>query len=194
MATTAAMSPGVKNSELEIVDRHRYGDPEAFGEIYTQFERMVFNLALRLSGDESEAADCTQETFLRVYRYLGAFSGRSSLKTWIFRIAVNCCRSRFRRRSRRGRYLLHPEGEELEQLPDSARGPEQRAVEADLTERVRTALTKVRSPYREAVVLRDLEGLSYEEVAAVLEVRIGTVRSRIARGRQQLRLLLEERR
>ena len=79
----------------------RYGDPAAFEEVYRRHVDMVFGLALRLSGDREEAADLTQETFFRVYRYLGRFAGRSSLKTWIYRIAVNCCRTKLRRRWRR---------------------------------------------------------------------------------------------
>lgn len=190
--TTAA----VRDLDLELVTRHRYGDAEAFDEIYHRFDHMVFNLALRLSGDGEQAADLTQEIFLRVFRHIDQFCGRSSLKTWIFRIALNHCRSCLSRR------LLptQPLAEELpgEQgstsgavLADPGRGPEELAVAADEGRRVAHALACLPDSFREAVVLRDLEGLSYEEIAEVLGVRLGTVRSRIARGREQLRALLE---
>ncbi len=186
-AASAAL--GVAGAEL--VERHRRGDPKAFDEIYGQFGSMVFNLALRMAGDREEAADLSQETFLRVYRNLDGFRGRSSLKTWIYRVALNCCRSRLRRRQARAPVRRQASEEDLERLADSGRGPEERALAQDLGEQVGAALARVPRVFREAVVLRDLEGLSYDEIAAVLRVRIGTVRSRIARGRDHLRRLLE---
>ena len=95
----AEAAPRTRGRDLAL--RHRYGDPEAFEEVYRRFAEMVFGLALTMSGDREEAADLTQETFLRVYRHLGRFRGRSSLKTWIYRITVNCCRTGLRKRSRR---------------------------------------------------------------------------------------------
>ncbi len=182
----------VEESELDLVERHRYGDPAAFEAIYERFERMVYNLALRMCADPDEASDLSQEVFLRVYRHLSGFRGGSSLKTWIYRVTVNCCRSHLRRRrwpwtSRRARLEDH-----LVRLPDPAPGPEAAALNRDLGERLGAALAAIPLPFREAVVLRDVHGLSYEEVAGVLRVRPGTVRSRIARGRERLRLLLEE--
>ena len=184
----------VHDLDLELVARHRYGDAAAFDEIYHRFDHMVYNLALRLSGDGEQAADLTQEIFLRVFRYIGQFRGRSSLKTWIFRIAVNHCRSCLGRRHLPTQPIVDEAGEDGVpgfSLPDPARGPEDLAVAADEGRRVTAGLAQLPAAFREAVVLRDLEGLSYEEIAEVLGVRIGTVRSRIARGRDQLRALLE---
>ena len=95
----ADATPGTAGRDLAL--RHRYGDAAAFEEVYLRFADMVFSLALRMSGDREEAADLSQETFLRVYRHLGRFRGRSSLKTWIYRITINCCRSKLRRSRRR---------------------------------------------------------------------------------------------
>lgn len=177
--------------DVELVERHRCGDARAFNEVYARFEEMVYNLAFRLSGNYEEAADLTQEIFLRVYRHLGSFGGRSSLKTWIFRIAVNHCRDRLSR----WRPLTQPLGDDVSEgevaYADPSRGPEELAVAADEGRRVAEGLARLPPVFREAVVLRDIEGLSYEEIAEVLGVRIGTVRSRIARGRDQLRVLLE---
>jgi RNA polymerase sigma-70 factor, ECF subfamily len=185
----------VHDLDLELVARHRYGDAQAFEEIYGRFAHMVYNLALRLSGGDGElAADLTQEIFLRVFRYIGQFRGRSSLKTWVFRIAINHCRSSLGRRHLLTQPFVDEPGEGGVlglNLPDPSRGPEDLAVAADETRRVAAALAQVPPKFREAVVLRDLEGLSYEEIAEVLGVRVGTVRSRIARGREQLRTLLE---
>jgi len=190
----ATVNPAVHDLDLELVERHRFGDAQAFDEIYHRFDQMVYNLAFRLSGDAELAADLTQEIFLRVFRHIGQFRGLSSLKTWIFRIAVNHCRSCLGRKHLLTQPFVDEPGEGGVlglNLPDPSRGPEDLAVAADESRRVAVGLAKVPPKFREAVVLRDLEGLSYEEIAEVLGVRIGTVRSRIARGREQLRALLE---
>jgi RNA polymerase sigma-70 factor, ECF subfamily len=184
---------GEHDADLELAQRHGRRDPRAFDEVYSRYAAMVYNLALRLAGgDQDEAADLTQEVFLRVHRHLGSFGGRSALKTWIFRIALNHCRERLAR----WRPLTLPiAGEEAEprsaRLADPRRGPEELAVAADLGRQVARGLARLPAAFREAVVLRDLQGLSYQEIAAVLGVRVGTVRSRIARGREQLRQLLD---
>lgn len=178
-------------TDLDLVDRHRYGDEQAFAEIYQRYATMVYNLSLRLSGDPEEASDLTQEIFLRIFRHLAKFRGRSSLKTWIYRVALNHCRSRLGRRRPDPQPLTGPEGETVREIPDPRRSPEDRAVAESEARLVAAALARVPRRFREAVTLRDLEGLSYQEIADVLRVRIGTVRSRIARGRERLREVLE---
>jgi RNA polymerase sigma-70 factor (ECF subfamily) len=190
VATASAVVHDV-DLDVALVERHRCGDAQAFDEVYARFAEMVYSLALRLSGNYEEAADLTQEVFLRVYRHLGSFGGRSSLKTWIFRIAINHCRDRLSRWRPVTQPIGNDTGEGEISYPDPARGPEDLAVAADESRRVTAGLARLPQAFREAVVLRDLEGLSYEEIAEVLGVRIGTVRSRIARGREQLRALLE---
>jgi RNA polymerase sigma-70 factor (ECF subfamily) len=187
-----AATVGGHDVDFELAQRHSQGDVRAFDEVYARYAAMVYNLALRLSGDGDEAADLTQEIFLRVFRHLDSFSGRSALKTWIFRVALNHCRERLSR----FRPLTTPLADETDEaggarLADPRRGPEEQAVAADLGRQVARALALLPAPFREAVVLRDLQGLSYQEIAAVLGVRVGTVRSRIARGREQLRNLLD---
>jgi RNA polymerase sigma-70 factor (ECF subfamily) len=191
-AMMAAAAVGGHDLDFELAQRHSHGDLRAFDEVYARYAAMVYNLALRLSGNGDEAADLTQEIFLRVFRHLDSFSGRSALKTWIFRVALNHCRERLSR----FRPLTLPIGEEMDEpgaarLADPRRDPEEEAVAADLGRQVTRALALLPAPFREAVVLRDLQGLSYQEIAAVLGVRVGTVRSRIARGREQLRNLLD---
>lgn len=192
MALPKLRSPdGEPTDDSRLVELHRYGDPEAFLQIYTRFEGMVYNLALRMSADPAEAEECTQETFVRVDRYLERFRGDSSLKTWIFRIALNCSRTRLRRRARRRHRFRQTEPEQLEREVDTHRSPEQRAVDRDLAGRLVVLLARLEPHYREAVILRDLEGLNYLEIGSILGVRPGTVRSRISRGREALRDLLE---
>jgi len=194
-ATVSTAAAHEHGQDLELVGRHCLGDPRAFDEIYRRYDHMVFGLALRLSGSDDVAADLTQEIFLRVFRYIGQFRGRSSLKTWVFRIAINHCRSCLGRLRLPVQPLQEgadgPDAERAAAFPDPARGPEELAVAADEGRRVAAGLATLPASFREAVVLRDIEGLSYEEIAEVLGIRIGTVRSRIARGREQLRTLLE---
>lgn len=177
--------------DIDLVERHRSGDAHAFDEVYERFGELVYNLALRLSGNREEAADLTQEIFLRVYRHLGSFGGRSTLKTWIFRVALNHCRDRLSRFSPATLPIEDGMEDGSTTLADPARSPEEMALAADDGRRVAEGLSRLPQVFREAVVLRDLEGLSYEEIAEVLGTRVGTVRSRIARGRDQLRSLLE---
>ena len=190
MEAITVSSPS-SNPDLDLAERHRYGDPQAFEEVYDRYASMVYSLALRLAGKPSEAEDLAQEVFLRIYRHLGRFNGRSTLKTWVYRVTINHCRSRLGRLRRLFQLPVDDEGREQTDWVDERRGPEARALAHDAVRRVTAALQQVKPSFREAVVLRDIEELSYEEIASVLGIRIGTVRSRIARGREQLRRVLE---
>jgi RNA polymerase sigma-70 factor (ECF subfamily) len=176
--------------ERDLPRRHRYGDEAAFEELYREFAPMVYNLTLRMSGNPTVAEDLSQEVFLRIHRGLGRFRGRSTLKTWVYRISLNHCRSKLGRRRIETESLVTEEGATV-QVADPARSPEDRAVAAERRRRVTRALLEVDAVFREALVLRDLEGLSYREIGQVLGARPGTVRSRISRGRRQLREVLE---
>lgn len=185
MQTLTATTTAVQDRDL--VTRHLYGDPEAFEEVYARFSRLVYQIALRMSGDPALAEDLSQDIFLRIFRHLAKFRGKSSLKTWVYRVAINCCRSRLGRRTRRGRAWVDVEDEQLERVPTTAEGPEARMQRREASAAMARALAELPMPFREAVVLRDISGLAYEEIAGVLGIRIGTVRSRIARGRDRLR-------
>ena len=186
MAAITTVPAGI-NADVVLAERHRYGDAEAFDEVYQRFAELVFNLALRMSGRRDVAEDLAQEIFIRIFRHLGRFSGRSSLKTWVYRVAVNHCRSRLGRRRWLTKPLAEDDAEHGVQLVDERRTPESRTLAGDTERLVARALVQLKPAFREAVVLRDLEGLRYEEIAEVLNIRIGTVRSRIARGRERLR-------
>ena len=177
-------------SESELLELHRGGDTEAFEEVYTRYATMVYSVSLRMSGDSARAQDLTQEVFLRVFRSLDRFRGHSTLKTWIYRVTLNHCRSQLSRRQ------LKTESVEPAELAsravDPQRGPEGTSLAADAGRTVQGALLALPERFREAVVLRDIQELSYSEIAKVLGVRIGTVRSRIARGRERLRIELEK--
>jgi len=190
--TSIAEAPSEAQRDRDLVSRHRLGDQRAFEEFYDRFSSMIYNLTLRQCGDAELAKDLTQEAFMRLFRNLGKFEGRSALKTWTYRVVLNHCRSRLGRRNPPQQFDLTEDGREQE-IEDLARGPEGRAEAADSRRQIAAALVLVEASYREALVLRDLEDLSYQEIAEVLMVPIGTVRSRIARGRERLRSVLQTR-
>ena len=178
--------------ERDLVASCRTGDPEAFERLVRLHEAMVVNLADRLLGDVEEARDVAQEVFLQVYKRLDAFEGRSSLKTWIYRIAVNQChnRRRFWRRRRRDREApLDERLVENSNVPGArpAASPYDETLRLERARRVQAALLELRFEQRSVLVLREVEGLSCEEVAAALGVPEGTIKSRLSRAREAMR-------
>jgi RNA polymerase sigma-70 factor (ECF subfamily) len=177
--------------ERGLVDRCRQGDPQAFARLVALHEGMVFNLAARLLGDAEEARDVAQDVFLQVYRTLGRFEGRSSLKTWIYRIVVNQChnRRRFWRRRRQQQCRSIDELTPQEEARVSATEPSPYdAVRCrERARKVQAALLDISFEHRAVLLLREVEGLSCEAIGAALGLPEGTVKSRLARGREALR-------
>ena len=178
--------------ESDLVARCRQGDPAAFARLVALHESMVFNLAARLLGEGEEARDVAQEVFLQVYRTLGRFEGRSSVKTWIYRIVVNQCHNRRRFWHRRGRDREEVLDERLPAARSPGAGewqasPYEQARSHERARRVQRALAGLRFEQRSVIVLREIEGLTCEEVAAALGIPEGTVKSRLSRAREALR-------
>jgi RNA polymerase sigma-70 factor (ECF subfamily) len=181
--------------ETQFIERLRAGEAAAFNRLVEERSGDVYALLYRLTEDAEEARDLTQETFLRVFQSINRFRGDADLKTWIYRIAINQARNRWRwwRRRRRDSTLSLDTQDERNEQPISARvesgqiNPEQETLAHERELILRNALRTLGRSYRETVILRDIEGLSYEEIAVTLEVSIGTVKSRLARGRLELR-------
>ena len=199
-ATSAEVRPAAAVEE-QFLERLKAGDAWAFNRLVSERSGDVYALLFRLTEDAEEARDLTQETFLQAFRYIAHFRGDADLRTWLYRIAVNQARNRWRwwKRRRRDRTvsLDAPSGENGE-TPLSERltgrdgnDPEQNALAREREQLLLGALKAIARPYREVIVLRDIEGLSYEEVALALEISIGTVKSRLSRGRTELRRRLE---
>ncbi len=169
--------------DAQLVDRFNGGDRRAFDELMRAHEDRIFAVCLRVLADREAALDAVQETFITVYRKASQFSGKSSFSTWLYRVAVNICYDQLRR-SRRHRAQPLPD---LHDPEDARSGDALASVE--LRPDIETALARVPEEFRYALVLSDLEGLSLQEIADVLEVPIGTVKSRVFRGR---RLLAEQ--
>ena len=187
--------------EDQFIERLKRGDAAAFETLVNERSGEIYGLLYRLTENGEEARDLTQETFLRAFQSIVHFRGESDLRTWIYRIAINQARNRWRwwRRRRRdvtisidaadanGRPLGLITSLKSVNVPD----PEQNAIANERERALRKALSSLRRVYREAVVLRDIEGLAYEEIATALDISVGTVKSRLARGRQELRRKLE---
>ncbi len=174
------------------------GDDDAYEILIQRYQQPVYNLVCRLMNDPSDASDIVQEVFLKVFRSIRSFRHGSSLKTWIYRIAVNEAynhRRWFSRHQRQEVAFSPDEGAQTyaDSLADPGRTPFDQAADGETRALVERALEQLNPKFRAAVVLRDIEDLSYEEIAAVLEVSLGTVKSRILRGREALRRILEGR-
>jgi len=158
-----------------------------FDEVYERFRQPIWRLARRLTASDEDAFDATQEIFLRVWRGLAGFRGESKLSTWVFQIAWNYLRSRNRRRGRDLKAVAVQSEALIARAPDPAPGPERRLESSDLLERVTFAMGELPEHYRIVVWLRDGEDLSYAEIAEILDLPVGTVRSRLARARAALK-------
>jgi RNA polymerase sigma-70 factor, ECF subfamily len=196
-----ATSLVVREDESALVVDLRSGVESAYESLISRFEQPVFNIVSRLMDDPGDAADVVQEVFLKVFRNIASFRQDSSLKTWIYRIAVNEARNHRRWFSRHRRQEVglereaYVEGNETQQdwLPDPGRSPFDLALDRETRNLIEDALSQVNPRFRAALVLREIEGLSYEEIAEILDISLGTVKSRILRGRDALRRQLAER-
>jgi RNA polymerase sigma-70 factor, ECF subfamily len=196
-ATLVEARPAVED---QFIERLKRSDPAAFEKLVNERSGEIYGLLYRLTENTEEARDLTQETFLRAFQSIGQFRGESDLRTWIYRIAINQARNRWRwwRRRHRDSTVSIDAADAagnsalIAQLSSgNSSNPEHGALAHERERALRKALSGLRRVYREAVVLRDIEGFAYEEIAVALDTSVGTVKSRLARGRQELRRKLE---
>ena len=181
--------------DKHIVAQARRGDLSAFEELVTRYEKRVYAIALRSSGSPEDAADITQEVFLKVWRSMESFRGDSGFSTWLFRITMNLCVDHARRRQTPPQTQPLVQGEEDDErpIPDTAPTPEEHLENSELGRELAAALDEVSDEHRRIVLLRDVSGMSYTEIAEVLEISEGTVKSRLSRARIALRKILLKR-
>ena len=196
---TATPVDARQNADALFIERLQRGDTAAFEKLVNERSGVIYGLLYRLTENREEARDLTQETFLRAFQSIASFRGESDLRTWIYRIAINQARNRWRwwrRRRRDATVSLDAEDAGRQSLiatlrAESTKDPEQDALAHERENALKKALIGLRRVYRETVILRDIEGFAYEEIAVALDISVGTVKSRLARGRQELRRKLE---
>jgi RNA polymerase sigma-70 factor (ECF subfamily) len=172
--------------DARLVEAALQGDRDAFGDLVVRYQDRLFNTLLRIAGSREDAADAVQDAFVQAYLKLESFRGDAQFFTWLYRIAMNMALSRRRRRRPVGS-LEAAKSSAGEEPMDAAAGPDGRLLATERAEQVQTALADLGEQHRKILVLRELEGCSYEVIADILELPVGTVRSRLFRARLQLR-------
>lgn len=180
--------------ELNMVQRAGKGDRDAFAWLLERYEKQVYHQALRMVGNPEDAADLTQETFIKVWQGLPSFQGDSSFSTWLFRLTSNACIDFIRReKKRKGDISLDDEERDLSYaFIDPAATPQQALEQKELHRAVSVGLGQLSDEHRQILVLREVNGLSYDEIADILDLSPGTVKSRIARARISLAKILRK--
>ena len=178
--------------DREIIEQVKAGDAEAFSLLVERYQGRIYSLALRMCGNEDDASDLTQEAFLRAWRSLGAFAGDAAFSTWLFRLTHNLCIDFLRGRKRRAAVsMTWADGDDDEEkqfdVPDPTPDPEQALLAAEDRRLLAQALDALPADQREIITLRAINGLSYQEIAELLRLQEGTVKSRLSRARAQLR-------
>ena len=180
--------------EERLIAASKKGDAAAFNQLVWAYQERAYNLAYRMLGDPDQAADATQDAFLSAYRAIREFRG-GSFRAWILRIVSNACYDQLRRKQRRPTSsldALYVEPEEYPIAPSLGDGPEEQVLKREFWELIGASLQLLPPDQRQAVILRDIQGLDYEEVAQVMQTSLGTVKSRISRGRARLRDTLRQ--
>jgi RNA polymerase sigma-70 factor (ECF subfamily) len=186
---------GVHAEEAALVEQLKAGSEEAFAWLIARYQQPLYSLIYRVLPNPGDAADITQEVFVKIYRGISHFHGEASLKTWIYRIALHEALNQRRWWSRHQRREITIDGGEggelrrasVDMLIDPQQSPFDAAAHAEIVARVESALQYVPEPYRTVVVLRDIEGFGYEEIAEILKTNLGTIKSRLMRGRAHLK-------
>ncbi len=175
-----------------LVKLAKSGDMQAFETLIIKHEKIVYNIALRMFGASEDVKDISQEVFLKVYRNLQQFDEKSAFSTWVYRIAMNTCIDEMRKRKNKQTYSLEEELEDTDgsyqkQFADNEETPEQTMMRKEAQSEILQALETLSAEHRMAIVLRDIRGFSYEEIADMTDTTLGTVKSRISRARLQLK-------
>lgn len=185
----------VEREEAMLIAKSQQGDVEAFGELVAIYEKQVYSVAYRFMGNPEDASDLAQEAFVRAFRAIKSFRGEASFKTWLYHIIANVCRDELRKRKRQpvaslDAPIVTEDGFIAREQDDWSLAPERVYESIELQETLQKLLNQLTPEYRQVLVLREIQGFTYEEIAQILECSLGTVKSRINRARKALRDLL----
>ncbi len=176
--------------EHELIKQAGRGDQDAFERLLSAQEGRMYAVALRMCGNREDAQDCVQEAMIRIYRAISSFKGQSSFATWVYRITMNSCLDELRRRKTRTSTSLDAMLENGFAPSDEDDTPERHSLQAEQKRLLERAIAELPEDMRAAIVLRDVQGCSYDEIALALDTNVGTIKSRISRGRERLRGVL----
>lgn len=168
------------------------GDVQAFEELMQSHESRIYAIALRMMGNREDAQDCAQEAMVRIYRAMGSFKGQSALATWIYRITMNTCLDELRRRKARKVTSLDSLVDTGWSPTDTGDTPEEHGLRVEKQNALNQAIQSLPDDMRAAIILRDVKGYAYDEIASILDANVGTIKSRISRGREKLREILSK--
>lgn len=191
----------IERKSIQLIKAFLQDDKDAFDQLILLRQRMVFNLCYRLLGNYEDADDCAQEVFIKVYRSLKRFRFESNFSTWLYRITINTCRNKlnsldFRLRFKKMRLNNNKPAENVPgsiEIGDDTYSPDSSLKRKEISELIQAAVNKLPAPQKMVVVLRDMEGRSYEEIVEITGFKLGTVKSKLSRARQELREILRGR-
>lgn len=186
------------SSEITLlIQKAQKGDTNAFGTLVASYEKFIFNVACKMFSNSEDASDIAQEALIKAYKNIDKFDFNSSFSTWLYRITVNACIDEMRKRKGRESISIDAEDEEsglAVQIEDTSLGAEERVIQNETVSEVRAAIDKLSEEHKTVIILRDLQDMTYEQVAQTLDLSIGTVKSRLARARKSLKdIILKDR-
>ena len=173
--------------ENKLILRASGGDPSAFNQLMGMHEKRMYAVALRMCGNREDAQDCLQEAMLRVYRAIGGFKGQSSFGTWVYRITMNTCLDELRRKKNKQNVSFDNLLDQGWSPADDSASPEKKVMQIEMRKSISSSIQELPEDMRSAIIMRDIHGYSYDEIADMLGVNVGTIKSRISRGREKLR-------
>lgn len=179
--------------EKKLIELFKKGDRNAFNELVLKYQNTVMNIAFGMLSVREDAEDAAQEVFLKIYKNISAFNENSALSTWIYRITVNTCNDILRKRIKGKTVSIYPDNDDESEMviPDTSHTPEEAAQASEIRRQLLDAIAGLREEYRTVITLFDLEGMSYDEISKIVNIPVGTVKSRLSRARGQLRKNLE---
>lgn len=188
-------------NEDKLIRKAQKGDVPAFERIISDYQNVVYSVAYRYADNAEDAADMSQEIFLKMFKSINTFQFKSKLSTWIYRVATNTCIDLVKKAKRDGSTYSINEGYEnsdgdmkYSEITDDSSQPDVVAEKSEMRDVINTAISELNEDYRTVIILRDIQGLSYDEISEIIDCSVGTVKSRISRGRKKLReILLQDR-